>query len=98
MLSGLVTVFTFGKLYVTKPVFLSEFRLLWRLSASFSFFFYPPVFVKRKTKITFLVSMLWCSLPARRIGQRWGATRAPRRGNDGGAGHAGFALLLSCPS
>jgi hypothetical protein len=31
--------------------------------------------------IWFRASMLSCVSPARRIGQRWGATRAPRRGN-----------------
>jgi hypothetical protein len=34
-----------GKLYVTKSVFLSEVRLLWRLSASVSFLLYLFVFV-----------------------------------------------------
>jgi hypothetical protein len=67
-------------MYAVKPVFLSDCRLLWLQSASVSLFFYPPVFVERKTKITFLLSMLWCLLPARRIRQRWGATREHRGG------------------
>ena len=41
--------------------------------------------------------MLKCLLPARRIGQRWGATRAPRRGNDGGAGLLWLALFYPAP-
>ena len=41
-----------------------------------------------------LFPLVIIGLPARRIGYRWGATRAPRRGDDEGAGHE-MVLCLS---
>ena len=68
-----------GELYVTKPVFLSDFKLLLWLRVSVSRLLYLFFFVnwKRQSFIWFERCMLTCLLPARRIWQRWGATRAP---------------------
>src|SRR5208282_2414309 len=90
-----------GKLYVIKASFSSVHKWLVRVCHVFLTSLYLSDYSSLQTPRSIFYDQYIRSesfyarifSPARRIRQRWGATRAPRRGNDGGAG-----LFWLCPS